>query len=347
MKLSRIAYAAISSKSVNLTADMLCQPIKMMRIDNLLSEHGFCMRKETRQFLRNSMVESIDSVTNSKTRVLSPSEQINPSSIRLDGEQIPYAGIPLHFAMFKPIGYVCSHSLDEFSENGPNKSVYELLPSEFLMRNPVLSSVGRLDKDSSGLLLFTQNGQLLNRLISSSKCMKEYLVSLRDPLSREGKEVSMFQSGTIELVDGHVAKPCLLQPHLKNPRVCKVTLSEGRFHQIRRMFAAIGHSVTGIHRVAFGGLSLSSLGLQSPGSHVPLTRDHLATLLENSAPTSSGSGKSLRLSNEIPQVGRRIIRVREQQVRREYDDAENDDEEEREEYEESEELNERKLFYFY
>jgi hypothetical protein len=97
------------------------------------------------------------------------------------------------------------------------------------------------------------------------------------------------------------------------------------------MFAAIGHSVTGIHRASFGGLSLASLGLETPGTYILMTRDHLAILLENSAPTYAMTRSKRQLSTELPRVGRRIIRVREEQARREFDEIEA--EEESEEYE--------------
>lgn len=235
-----------------------------VRVDNLLAQAGFCARRDARQFCRGYWVVALKP-DGKEERILTGKTKVLPWELRVEGEGIEHAGKILTLAMHKPQGYVCSHADDE----GP--SVYDLLPQTFLMRKPLLSSIGRLDKLSSGLLLFTQDGKL-NSLLSNpgaqengyGGCPKEYLVSLEEELSEAGVEAAAFSSGRLQLVDGTICAPALLVPHSKDKRVCKVTLGEGKHHQIRRMFAAIGHAVTGIHRVAYGGLKLPDLGLK-PG----------------------------------------------------------------------------------
>jgi 16S rRNA pseudouridine516 synthase len=180
--------------------------------------------------------------------------RVDPRTLRVDGEAVPYAGVPLHIALHKPVGSVCTLAEEE------GQSVFEFLPPEFLLRSPSLLCVGRLDRMSSGLLLFTQSGPLNERLTSPRRHVaKEYLVALERPLSPDGREARLFASGGVELADGARAAPVELRPHRTDPRVCKVVLTEGRHHQIRRLFAAAGNAVVGIHRVRIGGLALEDL----------------------------------------------------------------------------------------
>jgi len=182
--------------------------------------------------------------------------KVDPSGFAVNGEALGYTAELLTIAMHKPAGFVCTHALDE------GKNVYSLLPAIFQLRKPLLSSVGRLDRMATGLLLFTQDGSLNARLSSpASGCTKEYIVSLEQPLSTLGVEAAAFASGRLQLVDGSVCEPADLSPHAALRSVCRVALRQGRHHQLRRMFAAVGHAVTGIHRASFAGLSLHDLDL--------------------------------------------------------------------------------------
>ena len=246
-----------------------------MRIDNALAQTGLCLRRETRMFCREHEVVAAGQ------RVTTANARVDPSSISVDGVLIsPSPGDILHIALFKPPGFVCTHAL-----NRDGKTVYSLLPSEWQLREPTLASIGRLDKEASGLLLLTQCGVLNARLSTPRRgCIKEYVVSLARPLSADGREAAAFASGALELVDGGMAAPATLFAH-KDPslrHVCKVELGEGRHHQLRRMFAAVGHSVTGIHRTAFAGLRLSDMRLSEGGWRL-LTDDDLITALRASS----------------------------------------------------------------
>ncbi len=185
--------------------------------------------------------------------------------LRFDGEPIdPPQGMVV--MLNKPAGFTCSHA-DQGS------LVYELLPSRFQKRDPKLSSVGRLDADTTGLLLFTDDGTLLHRLISpKSNLPKTYEATLARPL--EGHEAALFASGNLVLRGEE--KPCL-PAHLEvtGVRTARLTLTEGKYHQVRRMFAAAGNHVEALHRAAFGALSLGDL---SEGSWRLLTAEDVAQL---------------------------------------------------------------------
>jgi 16S rRNA pseudouridine516 synthase len=153
--------------------------------------------------------------------------------------------------MNKPVGLVCSHSPAE----GP--SVYGLLPGRWRRRNPSVTSIGRLDKETSGLLLLTDLSSLVHRLTSPRhKVPKSYRAVLdREPPA--GAE-DILGGGTCVLPGED--KPCAPATLRRlGPREAEVVLTEGRYHQVRRMFAALGCEVLELQRVRFGHLELGSL----------------------------------------------------------------------------------------
>lgn len=185
--------------------------------------------------------------------------------LRFDGEPIdPPHGLVV--MLNKPAGFTCSHA-------DQGRLVYELLPPRFQKRSPVLSSVGRLDAETTGLLLFTDDGALLHKLISpKSNLPKTYAASLARPL--EGHEAALFASGTLVLRGED--KPCLpARLEVTGERTAALTLTEGRYHQVRRMFAASGNHVEALHRSRFGPLALD--GLQE-GTWRTLTNEEIASL---------------------------------------------------------------------
>lgn len=169
--------------------------------------------------------------------------------LRFDGEPIdPPHGLVV--MLNKPAGFTCSHA-------DQGRLVYELLPPRFQKRDPKLSSVGRLDAETTGLLLFTDDGALLHRLISpKSSLPKTYEARLARPL--EGHEAALFASGSLVLRGED--KPCLpAQLEVTGERTARLTLTEGKYHQVRRMFAAAGNHVEALHRSRFGDLELDDL----------------------------------------------------------------------------------------
>ena len=154
---------------------------------------------------------------------------------------------PLTLMLHKPLGVVCSHR-----EAG--RSIYELLPTRWRARDPALSSIGRLDAETSGLLLITDDGPLLHRVISPRNHIpKRYQVTLVRPLT--GDEAALFAAGNLMLESETTPlAPALLEPF--SPTTAWLTITEGRYHQVRRMFAAVGNHVTALHRDRIGGLAL-------------------------------------------------------------------------------------------
>jgi 16S rRNA pseudouridine516 synthase len=172
-------------------------------------------------------------------------------NIRVDDEPLdPPPGLVL--MLNKPPGVTCSRK-------DPGRVVYDLLPPRFNVRTPALSSVGRLDRDTTGLLLFTDDGALLHRIISpKAQVAKVYEATLAQDL--RGDEGALFASGSLMLEsEKEPLAPAQLQ--VLGPRHARLTVTEGRYHQVRRMFAAAGNHVETLQRVAVGALTLGELPL--------------------------------------------------------------------------------------
>jgi 16S rRNA pseudouridine516 synthase len=183
----------------------------------------------------------------------SASVKVYAGDVELDGEPLdnPFG---LTVVYHKPLGTVCSRK-----EEG--RIIFEDFPERWLDRKPPLSSVGRLDKETSGLLVVTDDGQL-NHYLTSPKhhISKTYAVTLDKPL--QGDEVEIFASGKLMLEADD--KPCLpAELIITGESTAQVVLHEGRYHQVRRMFAAVGNHVTALERTHIGKLSLQSLSLQA------------------------------------------------------------------------------------
>lgn len=186
-------------------------------------------------------------VTDASGRPLRTTDTRPHDDILVDGEPLdppPGSVILLH----KPVGYVCS------TTDAANPVVYDLLPARFRARSPIMAPVGRLDLDTSGLLLLTDDGALNHRLTSPrSHLPKVYLATLADVL--RGDDVEQFASGTLHL-SGETTPVAPAGLEIVDAHRARVTLTEGRYHQVRRMFAAIGHHVQHLERVAIGALTL-------------------------------------------------------------------------------------------
>jgi 16S rRNA pseudouridine516 synthase len=215
------------------------------RLDRLLANMGYGSRREVQHMIEAGLVG------------------LDGEPLRVAGQRVPVTAdltdrmrvrgapldppAPLTLIMHKPLGVVCSHR-----EAG--RSVYELLPPRWRRRDPALSSIGRLDLDTSGLLLITDDGALLHRVIAPrSHVEKRYLVGLARPL--DGREGDLFAAGTLVLEgDTDPLAPAILAP--LSPTTAHITITEGRYHQVRRMFAAAGNHVIALHRDRIGGLGL-------------------------------------------------------------------------------------------
>jgi 16S rRNA pseudouridine516 synthase len=187
--------------------------------------------------------------------------------LRVDGEPLdpPPASVLL---LNKPVGYVCSTS-----DRPP--LIYELLPPRLLHRSPVMAAVGRLDAETSGLLLLTDDGTLNHRLTSPRwHVPKIYEATLTEPL--RGDEAERFATGSLQLA-GDATPLAPAQLEAVGARTARITIHEGRYHQVRRMFAAIGHHVEALTRVQFGPLTLGTL---APGQWRVLETTEVARLTE-------------------------------------------------------------------
>lgn len=211
-----------------------------MKLVKLLANLGYGSRKEVQRFIRQGVV------TDEGGQALKENEVPPHNQIRFRGEPLDPAP-PLVIALNKPDGYTCSF-------DDPGDTVYDLLPPRFSERNPALNPAGRLDKDTTGLLLMTDDGKLLHRIIHpKSHCRKRYHAILDRPI--EGHERELFASGAL-MLNGE-SKP-LLPASLEviGEKEALVTLQEGRYHQVRRMFAAAGNHVLALKRLSIGGFQL-------------------------------------------------------------------------------------------
>lgn len=217
-----------------------------MRVDRALANLGYGSRVEVARLVRAGAVRHGGEV------VRDVAAKVDPTRLTLEGAPLDHPGGVL-VALHKPVGVVCSHDRNE----GP--TVYDLLPARWSARNPRVESVGRLDRDSSGLLLLTDDHQLLHRLTAPSHHVaKRYVVRLAEVPSDPAGITAEFGSGRLRL-SGERA-PCRPAPvqWLAADRA-EVVLTEGRNRQVRRMFAAVGAEVVELHRVAVGPYALDDL----------------------------------------------------------------------------------------
>ena len=217
----------------------------MARLDRLLANLGYGSRREVTDLVARKQVVLDGTVVKDAGARIAVAADLS-ARMTVSGQPLDPPA-PLTILMHKPLGVVCSHR-----EAG--RSVYELLPARWRARIPALSTIGRLDKETSGLLLITDDGPFLHRVISpKSHIAKRYLATLDRPL--EGHEAEAFAAGTLMLEgEKDPLAPAVLEP--TGPNAASLTISEGRYHQVRRMFAAVGNHVTALHRDRIGGLAL-------------------------------------------------------------------------------------------
>ena len=224
-----------------------------MRIDAILSRFGYCSRRDAAQWVKRGRVTIVGKA------VRSASDKAEPADVLIDGEPVEFPN-GLYVAFHKPLGCTCSHK-----EEG--ELVYDLLPQQWLNRSNGVSTVGRLDKETSGLLLLTDDGAFIHALTSPKKHVpKVYAFETSAPVPESA--VALFASG--ELLLESETTPCLpAELTILSPQSGKLTLHEGRYHQVRRMLAAVGAPVVKLERVEIGPLRLVDLGIE-PGEWVEI-----------------------------------------------------------------------------
>lgn len=228
-----------------------------MRLDRYLHDLGFGSRKDIDRMLRNQMV-TVDGVP-TKQGATKVSVQ---SVVTVDGERLDYA--PTVWIMLnKPAGVVSA------TKDVNDKTVLDLLPERFARMQ--VAPVGRLDKDTTGLLLLSNDGALAHRLMRpKSKVMKTYDIRYEEQLAQDA--VARCAVG-IDLGDFTTA-PAVLE--LLEAGRCQLQISEGKFHQVKRMLHEVGGVVVGLARVAIGGLRLDQS--LAPGEWRLLTEEEIKGL---------------------------------------------------------------------
>lgn len=215
----------------------------MIKALRLIANLGYGSRKQVALMFREGRI------TDASGEVLYADDRVEHHDVRLDGELLdPPAGMLL--MLHKPTQYTCS-------TRDSGAVIYDLLPPRFRRRSPQLVSIGRLDRDTSGLLLMTDNGQLLHRIAHPRAHLPKVYEAI---LARDlrGDEAAIFASGRLMLdSEREPLAPASLQ--VLDARRARLTLTEGRYHQARRMFAALGNHVESLHRSRIGRLDLGDL----------------------------------------------------------------------------------------
>ncbi|UZJ80237.1 pseudouridine synthase [Fictibacillus sp. KU28468] len=213
-----------------------------MRIDKLLATMGFGTRKEVKQLLKKGAV-FVDGVPvkDSKTKV-NPEMQ----KVTVHGEEVVFKDT-IYLMMNKPPGVISA------TEDHVQETVIDLLEEQDQILSPF--PVGRLDKDTEGLLILTNDGQLSHSLLSPKKHVpKTYYAKIKGVVTQE--DVDAFNDG-VTLEDGYKTNPGALSIlHSGEVSEIELIITEGKFHQVKRMFEAVGKKVTYLKRIQMGGLKL-------------------------------------------------------------------------------------------
>ncbi|WP_332660368.1 pseudouridine synthase [Brevundimonas sp.] len=215
------------------------------RVDKLLGSMGYGSRTEMARLGKAGgiLLDGADLTDVSKRIAVTPDL---PSRMEIDGEPVdPVPGLVM--MLHKPLGMTCSRKED-------GALVYDVLPPRWKRRDPAISTIGRLDKQTTGLLLLTDDGDLLHRVISPKRHVaKVYRATLARPL--DGTEGDVFAAGGLVLEgEDKPLSPAVLE--VLSPTEARLTVTEGRYHMVRRMFAAVGNHVEELHRERVGGLAL-------------------------------------------------------------------------------------------
>jgi 16S rRNA pseudouridine516 synthase len=214
-----------------------------MKLVRLIANLGYGSRRDVQTMFREGRITDVAG------EVLYADDVVEHAAIHVDGEPLdPPPGLTV--MLNKPAGMTCS-------TRDSGRLVYDALPPRWRLRDPVLSPVGRLDRDTTGLLLFTDDGALLHRIISPRQHVpKIYEATLAEDL--RGDEGALFASGTL-MLEAETTPLAPAQLEVVAPRRARLTLHEGRYHQVRRMFAATGNHVVALHRSRVGALDLDGL----------------------------------------------------------------------------------------
>ncbi|MDE6088154.1 MAG: 16S rRNA pseudouridine(516) synthase [Oscillospiraceae bacterium] len=232
-----------------------------IRLDKFLANRSNYSRSEVKSLLRNGAVR-VDSVVESDgSRKIDPDAQL----VTCQGKQIQ-GGSHLYLILNKPQGYICA------TEDRTHRTVLDLFPESLRIKG--VFPAGRLDIDSTGLVLLTDDGKFAHDILAPGKHIpKYYLVKLRNPIG--DSEISALAGGIVLSDQTH----CLpAQAKAFPDGYALICLHEGKYHQVKRMFAALENHVESLHRVAVGGLILPE-NLR-PGGYLELVHKDLVRMLK-------------------------------------------------------------------
>ena len=209
--------------------------MEKVRIDKILAKSGFGSRAEVKKLLKYGRVRCEDAV------VRASGEKCDPSLVTVDGVKVSYSEF-VYIMMNKPKGVICA------TEDSKKTTVIDLLDKKYMNFQPF--PVGRLDIDTEGLLLITNDGELAHNALSPKKHVdKTYFAQLLEPLSEEDR--LKIEKGVD--IGGYVTMPSEIKLAEDG---AFITIREGKFHQVKKMFEAVGNKVTYLKRVKFGNLIL-------------------------------------------------------------------------------------------
>ena len=233
----------------------------MIRLDKYLADMGIGTRAEVKKYIRQGRVKLNDQVI--KTPEIKIDEKIQ--GVFFDGQAVAYKEYE-YYMLHKPAGVVSA------TTDTKDKTVIDLITDS---KRKDLFPVGRLDKDTEGLLLITNDGDMAHRLLAPKKHVdKVYYAQVAGIVTQE--DVEIFQKG-MEIGKGEVARPSVLKIiHSDEVSEIELTIQEGKFHQVKRMFHAVGKEVLYLKRISMGSLKLDST-LQK-GAYRMLTREEIEKL---------------------------------------------------------------------
>jgi 16S rRNA pseudouridine516 synthase len=214
-----------------------------LRIDKMLSNIGVGSRKEIKQYAKNGLIKINDVVVKDSSKIIDTDKDV----VKYNGETMKFVQY-IYLMMNKPQGVVSA------TEDNHDKTVIDLLYDEDSFYEPF--PVGRLDKDTEGLLLITNDGQLTHDLLSPKKHVdKTYYVEAAEEVTED--DVKTFEKGILLTEENYTTLPAKLEIIESGyPSKCYVTIREGKFHQVKRMLIAINNEVTYLKRVSMGPIKL-------------------------------------------------------------------------------------------
>lgn len=230
-----------------------------MRLDKFLAQQLGVSRAIALRELRNKRVTVDGEIIKTGSLKLEPQHRVE-----FDGNVLEQIGGPRYFMLNKPQGYVCS------TDDPDHPTVLYFLEEPVAYK---LHAAGRLDIDTTGLVLMTDDGQWSHRITSPKHhCEKTYLVTLEQPLAADTAE--QFTAGVQLHNEDSLTKPAVLEQ--LEECVVRLTISEGRYHQVKRMFAAVGNRVVALHRERIGEIVMDD-DLE-PGEYRRLTEEEIASV---------------------------------------------------------------------